>query len=391
MNAKLLLCLLLVFSGDIFASEMATNSQPRNPTNIWRYINYSFPKPSEQWDGSPTFSITSGEQWGQVSRGLRLDIMDIKEGFAFFKTNSIVAHLYRAKGDIVEPTEENKKRLNTPMAVGNFAIAGEEPNPQVMVYFPWGSNALQESWIEVSIGSERYWLEIPYGFDRDPADSLPPAIAAGPPHFASAMNALTEHDHVVRWENIHFVIGKTPDGRELTLIQSNPFYAQSVVDLYRFDKGQDLYSPRTSVRLLKCDGNASVTSCIDLHLDDSHYRRTDTFSFSDYSTRDLRCWGQIEIKIDEAIYKVSVPSSLYKYVHGHAYEPGAVDFTSKLRAGMTFSEIRVRIANYNISQKSEKAVGESLQKEYAFAPGAFAVVLTFDKSNHLQSWKCSQK
>lgn len=391
MNAKLLLCLLLVFNGDLFASEMASNSPPQNPTNIWRYINYSSAKPSVPWDGSPVFSITSGEQWGQVSRGMRLDIMDIKEGFAFFKTNSIVARLDRANGDVVEPTAENKKLLNAPMAVGTFSFPGEEPNPQVMTYFPWGANALQEAWLEVSIGTERYWLELPYGFDRNPADPLPPAMAAGPPHFAPAMDSLTEHDHVMRWENIHYVIGKTPDGRELTLIQSNPFWAQSVVDLYRFDKGQDLYSPRTSVRLLKCDGEVSGASCVDLHLDESHYRRTDTFSFSDYGSRDLRCWGQIEIKIDEESYRVSAPSSLYKYVHGHAYEPGAVDFTSKLRAGMTFSEIRGRIANYNISQKSEKAVGESLQKEYAFAPGAFVVVLTFDKSNHLQSWKCSQK
>jgi hypothetical protein len=391
MNAKILLCFIVAFSRNLLASEVSSNSQPQQLTNIWRYINYSSPKPSVPWDGGPIFTITSGEQWGQVSRGMRMDIMDIKEGIAFFKTNAITARLYRANGDLVEPTEENKKLLNAPIAVGNFSIPGEEPNPQVMTYFPWGANTLHEAWIEVSIGAERYWLEIPYGLDRNPADPLPPAISGGPLHFVPAMNSLTEHDHILRWENIHYVIGKTSDDRELTLIQSNPFWAQSLVDLYRFSKGQDLYSPRTSLCLLNCDGSASGSSCVDLHLDESHYRRTDTFSFSDYSARDLRCCGQIEIKIDEAIYKVSVPSSLYKYVHGHAYGPGAIDFTSKLRVGMTFSEIRRRIGNYNISQKSEKTAGESIRKEYTFAPGDFVVVLTFDKSNHLQSWKCSQK
>jgi hypothetical protein len=386
MNAKILLCLIAVFSRAVFASEVASNTPPELHTT-WRYINYAFAKPGERWDGSPTFSITSGEQWDQVSRGLRVDIMNLNVGFAFFKTNSIVARLYRANGEIVEPTEANKKLLNAPIAVSTASIAGEEPNPQVMTYFPWSTNTLQEAWLEISIGSERYWLEIPYGLDRNPTEPLPPAVPGGPPRFVPAMSSLTEHDHVVRWENIHYVIGKTPDERELTLIQSNPFDAQSRVDLYRFPKNQDLYSPRTSVQLLTPDGSVREGKCVDLHLDDNHLRRTDTFDLFDRGTDDLRCWGKIEIKIDDETYLVSIPSSLYKYFHGHAYKPAAVDFMSKLRVGMTLAETERLLHNYNVSRKSSKVVGENHENEYAFTPDAGAVVLTFDKSDRLQSWK----
>jgi hypothetical protein len=386
---KILICLPLIFSWGLFAAEPATNSQPREVT--WRYINYRFPKPFEQWDGSPSFSVTSGEQWGQVSRGLRVDIMNIKEGFAFLKTNPVVACLYRPNGDIVQPTKEGKTILNAPISVSTASFAGEEPNPQVMTYFPWGTNTLEESWIEVSVGPERYWLEIPYGLDRNPAEPPPATIPGGPPRFVSAMNSLTEHDHVVRWENVHYPIGRTPDGRELTLIQSNPFDATSDVDLYRDSKNQDLYSPQTGVRLVRPDGSVSEGKCVNLHLDDNHLRRTDTFDLFDRGADDLRCWEQIEIKIADETYRVGVPSSLCKYVHGHAYKPAAVDFISHLRPGMTLSEAERSLKNYNVSQKSAQTAGTTRQREYSFKPDDGEIMLRFDESDRLVSWKGGSK
>jgi len=136
------------------------------------------------------------------------DIMNIVPGFGFFKTNAITARLYRANGEIVEPTADGKKLLNTPAGGRHVSGPNWRPLPQVMTRFPWGTNALEECWIEVSMGPERYWLEIPYGFDRNPADPLPPSIPGGPPKFASAMKSLTEHDHVLRWQNVHYDLGE---------------------------------------------------------------------------------------------------------------------------------------------------------------------------------------
>jgi hypothetical protein len=312
MKPKIILCLALVLSGHLFADEPITNSQPENLT-IWKYINFPFPT---NLSNEPAFLVSSGEQYDQVSRGLRLDIMEIVQGVEFFKTNSITARLYRANGEIVEPTADGKELLNVPISVSTFSGPNWKPSPQVMTYFPWGTNALEECWIEVLIGSERYWLEIPYGFDRNPADPLPPSIHAGRPKFVAAMKSLTEHDHVVRWQNVEYDLART-NHLDLSIKQANPFDAESDLVLYSDVSAWRLDSPKTAVRILDADGTVINGVCVNLNLNNNdHLRRTDTFNIGRYGD-DLRCCGQIEIRIDDKIYQVTVPSSLYKYVHGH--------------------------------------------------------------------------
>jgi len=317
MKAKLLLCLALIFSIHLFASEVAANRQPQALASIWKFINY--PR-----SNAPEFLISSGKQWNQVSRGLRLDIMSIQQGFWFLKTNAITARLYRANGEIVEPTAEGKGLLNAPTSISSAAVLPDGGYaPQVMTYFPWGPNALKEAWIAVTIGPERYWLEIPYGFDRNPGDPLPPAAPGGPPTFARSMQSLAEHDHLVQWQNVDYDLGQLENGRYLSLKQSNPFDANSEVVLYK-DPGQgswqswSLFSPRTVVRLLDTGGTEVNGRCVNLHLGNDGLRRTDTFYIVDRGAKNTRCWGRIEISVDDQTNQVTVPSSLYKYTHGHA-------------------------------------------------------------------------
>ena len=386
MNTKSILGLMLaLMGGGLFAGEMADNRQPQETTNIWKYIQYPFPSNSLS---GPAFLIGSGEQYDQVSRGLRLDIMDIVPGFRFFKTNAITARLYRANGEIVEPTAEGKNYLNAPVGVSSgFMSDLGEPAPQVLTYFPWGTNALEEGWIEVVIGPERYWLEIPYGFDRNPADPLPPAMPGGPPKFFPVMKSLTEHDHVVRWENVHYGLGRTLDDCELSLIQSNPFDAKSDVDLYSDHGARNVYSPHTEVRLQDAEGTEINGRCVNLHLDDNHLRRTDTFDLIGRGAGDLRCWGQIEIRVDDKIYRVMVPSSLYKYIHGHARQPAASDYLSVLRVGMTLGETDRISSNYNRVRVFTVTSGVRHQYRYLFMSDSNEVELQFDKTDRLVSWK----
>lgn len=390
MNAKSILYFALILSSRLFASEPATNSQPQKPTKIWEYINYPFPKPQEEWNGGPIFSVTSSEQYGQESRGLRLDIMNIVQGFRFIKTNGVTARLYRANGEIVEPTPEGKKFLNAPISVNTASFPGMELAPQVMTYFPWGANTLEESWIEVSIGPEGYWLEIPYGFDRNPADPLPPPIPDGPPRFASAMKSLTEHDHVLRWQNVHYDLGEIQNGWRLSLIQSNPFDAESEVELYKETgvgkASWDLFSPRTAVRILEADGTVINGRCINIHLNDDNMRRTDTFK-SGRNGNDQRCWGKIEISVDDKGYRVVAPSSLFKYVHGHAYKPAAIAFLSLLRVGMTLGEADQVSGNDGGIRNFTVSSAVRHQYRYSFLPDFSEVTLQFDESDRLVSWK----
>jgi len=382
MKPKLILGLALVLSGGLFASEPDTNSPPQTGIHHWEYIQYPWNLPN-----CPTFVIgwPSGgtERSTEMSQGLRMDILNITQGFAFFKTNAITARLYRANAEIVEPTPEGKKLLNAPVAVSTASFPGEEPTPQVMACFPWGSNVLEGSWIEVTIAPERYWVEIPYGFDRNPAESLAPSNTNGPPQFVPAMKSLTEHDHVVRWENVHYDLGRAQDGGEVLLVQSNPFDAVSCVGLYNFSS---VYSPHTGVRLLDVDGTVITGQCVNIEIGNSYARRTDTFDIFDRGADDLRCWGQIEVSVDGKTYRIVVPSCLYKYIHGHALKPIATDFLSKLRTGMKLEEADMVSRNYIYNGIRNYPVSDH-QYRYMFTPDTNVVTLQFDESDRLVSWK----
>lgn len=394
MNPKILLCLalgLFIPFSNSFASESPTNSQPQKLVHKWEYISFPWTLP----DGKSCPAFSAGWPGGsarsdEISRGLRLDIMNIVPGFGFFKTNAITAHLYRASGEIVEPTVEGKKLLNTPVGGSTFSGPNWRPLPQVMTRFPWGTNALEECWIEVSMGPERYWLEIPYGFDRNPADPLPPSIPGGPPKFASAMKSLTEHDHVLRWQNVHYDLGEIQNGWRLSLIQANPFDAESEVMLYKESEvgktSWDLFSPRTTVHILDADGTVINGRCINIHLHDDNMRRTDTFQSGRHGD-DQRSWGQIEISVDNKSYRVIVPSSLYKYIHGHASKPVATAFLSTLRVGMTLGEADQVSRNYNGIRNFTVSSAAHHQYRYSFLPDVSEVTLQFDESDRLVSWK----
>ncbi|HKW29545.1 MAG TPA: hypothetical protein VJT54_09425 [Verrucomicrobiae bacterium] len=325
MKSKLLLYVALVLSGGLSASEAQTNSQPQEPTCIWEHIDYP-------WPGAPDFMVSSGEQWKQASFGLRLDIMNIVQGIRFFKTNAITAKLYRANGEVVEPTAEGRKLLNAPVIISAASLPNAEPAPQVMTYFPWGSNTLEEAWIEVTIGPERYWLEIPYGFDRNPTEPLPSSVPGGPPKFIPPMKLLTGYDHVVRWQNVHYDLGQIQNGWRLSLIQSNSGEAESQVVLYREDvkigtsTSWKIDSPATVLRVLDASGTTIGSHCTDVHIQDGGMERSSEYVIARNGGA-LRCWGQIEISVDDKSYRVVVPSSLYKYNHGHTPQQiGKIDF-----------------------------------------------------------------
>lgn len=323
MNVKLLLALGLFLGSCLLAREERPVGELHRQTPTWRYINYSFPQTTSN---EPIFLLSSGEQWDQVSRGLRVDIMNIVQGFRFFKTNSITARLYRANGEIIEPLTAEQKLLNTPVSTSHASrLADGEWAPQVMAYFPWGTNSLEEAWVAISIASERYWLEIPYGFDRDPGDALHNSSSGGPPKFFPLTRPPTEHDHVLRWKNVEYDLGEIQNHWRLSLLQSNPFDANCEIVWYRDDSAVgksiylwDLHTPHTCLHIVGTDGSVINGFCTDIHLHEDGMRRSDIFRLGRNGSDSERGWGRIEINVDRRTYGVGVPSSLYKYVHGHA-------------------------------------------------------------------------
>jgi hypothetical protein len=325
MDSKIILCvalgLVIPFNHSLAGETPSTDAPAPKIMHDWEYIMYPMTVNDGWAPGSPFFTITSDNK----ELGLCVNIDGLS--FDFFKTHHITARLYRANGEVVDPTAEGKQLLNSPISVQTASRpGGMEPDCQVMTFFPWSPNTMEESWIEISTGAERYWLEIPYGFDRNPQDPLPPPMPGGPPKVAPAMKHPTGHDHVIHWLNVQYDLGKIQNGWRLSLIQSNPFDGQSEVVLYRDDMvvGRSMYlwglhSPRTALRVLGLNGAGIGVGgfCTDIRLHDDGMRRSDTFLLN-RNGDDVRCWGQIEITVDDKSYRVVVPSSLYKYTHGHA-------------------------------------------------------------------------
>lgn len=234
------------------------------------------------------------------------------------QANSIKAKLYRAGGKIVEPESDS---FNHPIGMGS----GGYIDWSAMASFAWNTNVLQESWIKVSIGSENYWLEIPYGFDRNPLEELSPPGLGGAPKSASSIMPLEIHDHLVPWKEVHYDLGEIQNHWRLSLIQSNTSGGESEVVLYREDTviGKsaylwDLHSPRTALRILSDEGWQQNGFCTQIRLHEDGMRRSDIFRCSRPSANGRRGWAQVEIAVGDKTYRTVLPSSLFLSDHAHA-------------------------------------------------------------------------
>jgi hypothetical protein len=324
---KWALCLALVLASFVsFANEPPTNRAATNDERSRKFAHSWVEILFDKENGGPQFSIPGGESTMTDLKALRLDIADIPVGMHFFRTNKITARLYRANGEIVEPTDEGKQWLTEPIEIQEGIPPF--PGPSVFTLFPWGPNILETCWAEVSIGAERYWVEIPYGFDRNPADPLADPIPSsnsndGPKPIA-AMKLLNSHDHIVRWKSVEYIVGHIHDGWWLEIYQSNPQTGICEAVLNRDDPAtgeamrlRDLQSPITSIDAVDNDGDGVTSSQrMELRLHNDSDRLSDIFSF--YGNPNYgRGWGHIEISAGNKTYRVLVPTSLYKNGRGH--------------------------------------------------------------------------
>jgi hypothetical protein len=312
------LCLTVALSllaGDTFAGDPSIGSQPQKLVHNWENITYPFP------ENVPSFIVGYAHQT-ESSQGFRFDILNIPRTFVFSKTNVITARLYRANGEIVRPTPLGEKLLNMPTSMSTASVRGMEPPLQVMTYFPWVPNTLEECWIEASIGAERYWVEVPYGYYRKPDAALPPQVSSGPPKFVPAMKSLTAHDHVIPWANVQYDLGEIQNGWRLMLTQSNPSgadHAETDVVLY-CERGWDQSGPDTSLQIIDSaesipnKGSSMKTSHDDGNMEIHHIYDTDTRNLP----AGTRGWGELTITVGDKTWRAIVPSSIYKPGHGHA-------------------------------------------------------------------------
>lgn len=191
--------------------------------------------------------------------------------------------------------------------------------------FPWYGNQMTEAWLEIKMPQQSFWLELPYGFTRDPDSEKLPTARSGRPQ-ALAKNALPDNALMIQWQSVIYDVGEIQNGWRLTLRQANPFDASSELVLYRNDTevGKsmflwELHSPRTKVTIKRADGSRLESRAISLRLHDDGMRRSDGFQFNrNPDDSESRNWGQMLIEVDDRSRPVTMPSSLFRYVHGHS-------------------------------------------------------------------------
>ncbi len=251
---------------------------------------------------------------------LRLDVMwaardGVSRPNVISGAQAVVVKLHTADGKVVT-------RPSSPdwVGVGN----GGSTTWSLTSTFPWSRDALDEAWFEVRAGSQTWWIELPYGFARNPEDAEVLDHDRRVPRFPATMQPLGASDILVPWLAVQYEIGRIENGALLSVNLSNPFDACMSVVSYREplmqvgpDRSrQNLDTPRVAVDI-EVAGRTLTGRELARRLSDDRHTRTDDFTFN--RTAGLltgRAFGTVTISIDGQRHGVRVPSSLFGYVHG---------------------------------------------------------------------------
>jgi hypothetical protein len=310
-------CMLARFA--IAALAWAGLVQP-SPADVhaWKSIQYPpLPIPGLETE---KLTVLVGSGGGDEASHLRFDVLwsarrDASLPAEIADVNKLVVRLHLSDGKAIAP--ETGRHPPSWIGAGSRGITYS-----ITYVFPWQKNVMEEAWIEFVMPGQTYWIELPYGFTRNPADAFASDAKRGEPAFPSSMNALGEKDRLVPWLHVNYDLGKIQNNWRLSLKLANPFDAQAEVILYRDDMrvGKSMFlwkldTPRTAMEIRTSDGSVLTAHGMGIHLHEDGLRRSDSYSFNRYP-EEGRDWGKVVIKVDDKSYECLVPSSLFKYVHG---------------------------------------------------------------------------
>lgn len=292
------------------SASPAQQADKPEPRHNWTSITYpSIPSRESQKNAPPSILLNNDG----IALGFHM-VFSAKDANELPSDEAIVVRLHRPNGQIIEPKPSEPRGK---IGAGNFAL-GFMSYPYTYL-FPWQENSLEEAWIECRLPGQTYWVEIPYGFTRNPADPLKSTDApAGSPTLAPAMKNLGDNDQILPWVYVTYDLGEIQNRWRASVQVGNPFDTEAEIILYRDDSAVgrsaflwDIHSPKTSIQIT---GLTAMTMGIRLH--DDGMRRSDSFKFNRNPSGQQRNWGTATVKVEDRSYQFTVPSSLFKYVHG---------------------------------------------------------------------------
>lgn len=306
--------LFLVFA--VFLSPVAVWSAdppPPKPGACWTYIYY----PSVETPLAPgeecSIAVRSNAMSGAEDQKPILDVAVTWSGRdskpvpeAVTKLERMSVRMHLPNGKVIEPRDPFEM-------MGILSGAGGHSASRIG-QFPWGENALEEAWFELKIDGRTYWIEVPYGFTRDPLAPLPPAEPkAGPAKIAPAMAKLGAEDRVVPWSKIDWDFGLIQKGWHLLADARNDAEQTWFATLYRENGAWDVNETKTWPRIVDEDGAKVEATYVGSRVPDI-FRLTHEFTFATYP-KDGRSWGTLIVTVDDKPWKVPIPSSLFKDGH----------------------------------------------------------------------------
>src|SRR6185312_14157746 len=158
MRVKWFAALVLILLGNCFAAQAEDIASATNKTapvqHQWEYITY----PQTNYEGTNvlSFVVTPNAEGHVLS--LAITTYSINSP-AMLRKGNVSARLHRANGQVVDIEENYRSTFDHAMGVSGGSSIDGGMDFSVMAFFPWGTNVLAESWFEVHIGNERYWVE----------------------------------------------------------------------------------------------------------------------------------------------------------------------------------------------------------------------------------------
>lgn len=302
----------LVFCSFAFSQSGLNGNKDR--VHDWSEISYP-DLASDFGDGNVSAAISRRDE----GLSLRLSFswkktIEENEGFTAPDGAQIKLRLHYPDGFIVDPVDSNLK-----LPFGRFSHMGKNTHGSFDCLFPWGPNEMSEAWVQVVLPSRTYWLEVPYGFTRDPKSLTLPVSKAGAPKFALGMKKLAETSRIVNWKNVYYDVGTIQNDWRLSLFQSNPFdaYSRAILSQEIGNKSWGLHSPITKTAIHQDNGRSLTGRGVSIRIAESGSQRIDEFKYDrNPSGEDRRDWGAVLITVGNKTSNVVVPSSLFRYVHG---------------------------------------------------------------------------
>ena len=184
-----------------------------------------------------------------------------------------------------------------------------------MANFKWPGNAGQKAWIEVVLNNQSTYLEVPFGFFRDPSQALP---VLDSPEVPARIQRFVEGAQAQSWDVVIYRVGKIQNDWQLSLRCKRNGDDRVELILYKEDvilgksrKHWRLDEPSTSLHVEENGKPALRAELIDQRIHPDNMRRSDFYRWSQISGGD-RAWGNSKIKVGDFEYQCTVPSSVYR-------------------------------------------------------------------------------